>query len=152
MTTHEFQTRLGWSGSTAGGYRDYPRAHTAANPPAKAELRLSAAPEYLGEADLLNPEQLLVTAASSCHMLSFLALANRKKIDVLAYEDDALGEMPSDEKPVRISRITLRPVITVAPGSDHALVVELAHQAHDICFIANSLNSEVLLEPKVVEA
>ncbi|EFV14925.1 OsmC family protein [Segniliparus rugosus] len=152
MTTHQFQTKLEWSGSTAGDYREYSRAHTAANPPAKAELRLSSAPEYVGEADLLNPEQLLVTAASSCHMLSFLALANRKKIDVRAYEDDAFGEMPSDSKPVRITRITLRPVITVAPGTDHALVVELAHKAHDICFIANSINSEVVVEPKIVEA
>ncbi|ADG98726.1 OsmC family protein [Segniliparus rotundus DSM 44985] len=152
MATHEFQTRLEWSGSTAGDYREYSRSHTAANPPARAELRLSSAPEYVGDAGLLNPEQLLVTAASSCHMLSFLALANRKKIDVRAYQDDALGEMPSDEKPVRISRITLRPVITVAPGSDHALVVELAHRAHDVCFIANSLNSEVRVEPKVLEA
>jgi organic hydroperoxide reductase OsmC/OhrA len=60
--------------------------------------------------------------------------------------------MPMDARPVRITRIVLRPRVTVAPGTDHALVERLLHQGHDECYIANSLTTEVVIEPTIVEA
>ena len=81
-------------------------------------------------------------------MLSFLAVAARARVDVLAYEDDAEGEMPEHDKPVRIARITLRPQITVrdtAPGDDR--LRQLVETAHRHCFVANSLTSEIAIEP-----
>jgi organic hydroperoxide reductase OsmC/OhrA len=78
------------------GYRGYPRAHPAWTPPATEALDLSADPHFRGDADLPNPEQLLVLAASSCQLLSFLAVAAKGGVDVLGYVDDASGEMPDD--------------------------------------------------------
>lgn len=153
MTTtprvHTYDTQLSWRGSTGAGYRDYPRGHRAVAPPAP-EIHLSADPAFRGEGTSMNPEQLLVMAASSCQLLSFLALAARRGIDVLGYEDGAHGEMPETDPPLRITRITLRPVITVAAGTDPLLVQELVHTAHDGCYIANSLTSQIVLEPTVV--
>ena len=88
---HRYSTRCSWSGSTAAGYESYDRAHTAWAPPATASVALSSEQAYRGDPALLNPEQLMVMAASSCQLLSFLAVASRARIDVVAYEDDAIG-------------------------------------------------------------
>ena len=111
---------------------------------------LSSDPAFLGEAKLPNPEQLLLAAASSCQLLSFLAIAARSRIDVVAYEDEAEAIMPEDVKPLRITQITLRPHIVVARGVDLDRVRRLVGKAHDACFIANTLNAEVVLEPLIV--
>lgn len=150
-TEHTYAARLAWAGDTGRGYRDYDRNHTVG--PAARALEVSADPAFRGDPSRLNPEQLLVMAASSCQLLSFLALAARRRVTVTAYEDDASGVMPmrpADGGPVRITRIVLRPRITVAAGTDHALVEELVHQGHDECYIANSLTTEVTLEPTIV--
>ena len=148
---HDYHIHLLWRGSTAAGYRAYPREHRAVAPPA-TEIRLSADPQFRGDAGLMNPEQLLVMAASSCQLLSFLALAAQRGIDVLGYEDEAHGEMPETNPPLRLTRITLTPVVTVAAGTDHLRVEKLVHEAHDGCYIANSLTSVIVLEPTVVTA
>ncbi|UQU66909.1 OsmC family protein [Couchioplanes caeruleus] len=141
--------RLEWDGSTGQGYRAYPRAHTATAPPADVSLRLSADPHFRGDADLLNPEQLLVLAASSCQMLSFLSLAARKHLDVVRYTDDATGYLSEDLRGARIERIELNPVIHVAPGTDEELVQQLVEQGHEECYIANSLNSTITIKATV---
>ena len=80
MLTHTYETRIAWVGSTAGGYRVYSRAHNGVPFPATQELALSADPAFRGSHELLNPEQLLVMAASSCQLLSFLAVAARTHV------------------------------------------------------------------------
>jgi organic hydroperoxide reductase OsmC/OhrA len=146
---HEYRCRLDWTGSTAAGYESYDRTHSVACPPAGTELRLSGDPAFGGSADLLNPEQLLVAAASSCQMLSFLAYAARARIDVVSYVDEAEAVMPEDDKPVRITAITLRPRIVIAGGADEARVRHFVERAHEACFIANSLRSEITIEPVI---
>jgi organic hydroperoxide reductase OsmC/OhrA len=153
---HTYLARVEWNGSTGVGYRAYPRAHTAWTPPATDGFDLSADPHFRGDADLPNPEQLLVLAASSCQLLSFLAVAARGGVDVVSYEDDATGEMPDDLAPQRITRIVLRPRVRVAshagsPSSavDLAAVERMLHEAHEQSYIANSLTTEVVLEPSV---
>lgn len=148
--THRYAARLAWSGSTGGGVDAYARAHEATCPPATHQqpLALSADPAFHGDPSRLNPEQLLVLAASSCQLLSFLAVAARARVDVVAYEDDAHGEMPEDDKPLRITRIALRPTITVAGDApDDERLRHLVDTAHRHCFIANSLTSEIRVEP-----
>jgi organic hydroperoxide reductase OsmC/OhrA len=152
MPDHHYRAQVQWSGSTARGYEGYPRAHTAYLPPATEGLDLSADPHFRGDPDLPNPEQLLVLAASSCQLLSFLALAARRGVDVVGYDDDATGEMPSAARPLRITRITLRPTVSVAGDVDDDTVRRLMHEAHDECYIASSLTSEMILEPRVVHA
>jgi organic hydroperoxide reductase OsmC/OhrA len=117
-------------------------------PPAQQEVRVTTG-ESKGDPAVLNPEQLLLMAASSCQMLWFLHLAAKARVDVVAYEDDAEALMPEDEEPVRITEITLRPRITVNGDADEDRVRKLVDQAHGYCFIANSLNSAMRIEPTV---
>jgi organic hydroperoxide reductase OsmC/OhrA len=152
MSGHQYRAQVQWAGSTGRGYDAYPRAHTAYLPPASEGLDLSADPHFRGDADLPNPEQLLVLAASSCQLLSFLALAARRGVDVVGYEDEATGEMPASAAPQRITRITLRPKVSVAGEVDVAVVHKLLYEAHRECYIANSLKSETVLEPTVLTA
>jgi organic hydroperoxide reductase OsmC/OhrA len=100
---------------------------------------------------LLNPEQLLLLAASSCQLLSFLAVAARARLDVVEYRDDAEAEMPEDDQPVRITRITLRPRITVRGEVTDARLTHLVEVAHRECYIANSVSSEIVIEPQFVQ-
>ena len=149
-TEHTYRTHLMWEGSTGAGYTGYGRGHTAIAPPAITEIALSAGPQFRGDSELTNPEQLLVMAASSCQLLSFLAIAARHDVDVLTYDDEAVGVMPADSTPMRITTITLAPRIVVAGGTDIALVEWMVQQAHEACYIANSLTTEVTVAPRVI--
>jgi len=105
--------------------------------------------ESKGDPAVLNPEQLLLMAASSCQMLWFLHVAAKARVDVVAYEDEAVALMPEDEDPVRITEITLRPRITVSGDASEERVRKLVETAHGYCFIANSINSAMRIEPTV---
>ena len=147
--THRYQAHCTWQGSTGAGYESYDRAHTVACAPARAELLLSSDPSFRGNPDRLNPEQLLVAAASSCQLLAFLAVAARARLDVVGYEDRAEAEMPEDEKPVRLREIVLRPRIRLRKGPDEARVKKLVEQAHRECYVANSLSTPVRVEAEL---
>jgi len=149
---HRYRADLTWSGSTGVGYEAYDRTHAVTCPPATTGLTLSSDPAFRGDPALLDPEQLLLAAASSCQLLAFLAVAARARLDVVAYEDQAEAAMPEDDPPVRITTITLRPRITLrGPGGEaiEAKVARLVEVAHRECFIANSLRSEVVVEPEI---
>lgn len=148
MTTHRYETRLRWSGSTGAGWDSYAREHSASAPPATQEVRLTTG-EAHGDPTVLNPEQLLVMSASSCQMLWFLHLAAKARIDVVEYRDEASGEIPEDEQPTRVTRIVLRPRIVLAAEASEERVRRLVATAHEHCYIANSLTSEVEIEPVI---
>lgn len=148
MATHRYESRLRWTGSTGLGWEHYGRTHSVTAPPAEQEVRVTTG-ESKGDPAILNPEQLLLMAASSCQMLWFLHLASKARIDVVSYEDDALAIMPGDIDPVRITEITLRPRITVRGEASEERIHKLVHSAHGYCFIANSLNSAMTIEPTV---
>jgi organic hydroperoxide reductase OsmC/OhrA len=147
-TTHRYTARTHWSGDTGLGWDHYERAHEAEAAPATQKLTLTTA-ESKGDPSQLNPEQLVVMAASSCQLLWFLHVASKARVEVIEYEDDADAEMPEDDRPVRLTRITLRPRIVVKPGPTEERVKHLVHVAHEECYIANSLKTEVLIEPTV---
>jgi organic hydroperoxide reductase OsmC/OhrA len=146
---HRYQALCRWSGSTGVGYDHYVRAHEISAAPAEATLKLSGDPAFKGDARLINPEQLLVMAASSCQLLSFLAVAARKRLDVVEYEDHAEGFMPEGDRPIRITRILLKPHIVVKGGTREAVqkAVEIGH--HE-CYIANSLKTDISVEPEII--
>jgi organic hydroperoxide reductase OsmC/OhrA len=145
---HHYRARCAWSGSTAAGYESYDRTHHGETPPAAARLELSSDLAFRGVAEHPNPEQLLVLAAASCQLLSFLAVAARTRLDVREYEDDAEGLMPEDDRPMRSTAIALRPRIVVAGDADEARARHLVELARE-CFIANSLRTEVTVEPRI---
>ena len=147
---HHYRTRCTWTGSTGVGYERYGRNHEMSAPPADTTLLVSSDPAFRGDPARLNPEQLLVMAASSCQLLSFLAVAARARLDVRSYEDDAEATMSEENKPVRIVSIRLRPRIVLTRGSvDEARVRQLVELAHRECYIANTLNSEISVEPLI---
>ena len=112
-------------------------------------IEASGAPQYKGDATKLNPEELFVASLVSCQMLSYLALAARAGVDVLAYDDHGEGTMTLADKRMRISEVRLRPRITLAPGADQARARALVESAHDACFIANSVSCAVHVEPEI---
>jgi len=146
MATHEYSTRLAWAGSTIDGYRAYDRTHDVRL--AGGTLPVSADASFRGDASLTNPEQLLLAAASSCQLLSFLAVAALAKVDVVAYEDEATALMAQTADPMRITEIVLRPRIT-ARGADESTLAQLVETAHRQCFIANTLNATVRVEHSI---
>jgi organic hydroperoxide reductase OsmC/OhrA len=148
MPTHHYETHLRWTGSTGLGWKSYDRAHAVVAPPAEQEIALTTG-ESQGDPSILNPEQLVVMAASSCQMLWFLHLAAKARIDVVEYQDDATAVMPEDVEPIHITEITLRPRIVVDGEVSEERVRKLIHTAHEHCFIANTLNSEIAIEPTV---
>jgi organic hydroperoxide reductase OsmC/OhrA len=147
MTVHRYETRVGWTGSTALGWERYGREHVAVAPPAEQEVRLTTGEEH-GDPGVLNPEQLLVMAASSCQMLWFLHLAAKARLDVVEYEDRATAVMP-EEEPVRITEMTLRPRIVIVGEASEEGVRRLVRIAHERCYIANSLTTDITLEPQI---
>ena len=142
-----FRATLAWAGSTGEGYDAYDRTHRGSCPPAGASLELSADPVFRGRPELLDPEQLLVLAASSCQLLSFLAVAARSRIDVVGYEDDAEGEMPLEEG--RITVIRLRPKIAVRGGAPRSKVERAVDLAHRECYVSRSLSCPVTVEATI---
>ncbi len=147
---HRYSVRCHWAGSTGAGYEVYSRAHEGSAPPAERPLVLSADAAFRGDAALLNPEQLVVLAASSCQLLSFLAVAARARVDVLRYADEGEGVMPDEHSPICLTSIVLRPTIWVAPGTSEERVKHLVKVAHHECYVANSLKTDVRVEPTVV--
>ncbi len=130
-------------------YDSYNRAHEMLFKHGAVALAGSAAPAFKGDAELVDPEETFVASLSSCHMLSFLAICARKRLVVDAYEDDAVGILEKrSDGPFWISRVILRPRVRFAPGMDTARVDEIHHIAHETCFIANSVKTEIRIEPR----
>jgi organic hydroperoxide reductase OsmC/OhrA len=97
----------------------------------------------------VDPEELLVAAVASCHMLWFLSLAQDEGLEIASYRDSAEGEMGRiGPGKMAIVRVTLRPEIAFDGAAPDAAALErIHHEAHERCFIANSLNSEIVIEP-----
>ncbi len=107
-------------------------------------LPSSAAGELGGDDFKSNPEALLVAALSSCHMLWFLSLARKKGFQVASYEDDADGVLEGKS----FSSATLRPHVRWSGEPPEAEAIEALHQrAHELCFIARSVDFPVSVEP-----
>jgi len=127
-------------------YEAYPRDHVW---PFEGGERVAAAaaPGYLGSADRVDPEEAFVASLSSCHMLTFLALATKNRLTVRSYRDEAVGVLEKDDRGrLAVTRVTLSPAIEWGGDApEQATVDRLHHQAHEHCFIANSVLTEVVV-------
>ncbi len=134
-----------WQRQSEGfNYRDYNRDHswTFAG---GTRINASAAPEFRGSAENVDPEEAFVASVSACHMLTFLAICARKKIIVNNYIDKAVGYLEKNGAGrAAVTRIELSPRIRFEgrPPAEKALR-ELHHAAHEQCFIANSIHTQV---------
>jgi organic hydroperoxide reductase OsmC/OhrA len=145
----EHRIDLAWTrGERAFTYESFNRAHTVHFAGGQV-LRNSSAPDYFGDADFANPEELLVAALSSCHMLTFLAVAAKRGFLVESYADAALGVLEKNaEGKAAVTRVTLRPVSQFGGDKlpDAAELARLHDKAHQHCIIANSVRTQVSVE------
>ena len=149
---HHYQVDVEWTGnrgSGTDGYRNYGRDHVI-RIDGKPELAGSADPTFHGDDTRHNPEDMLVTALSACHMLSYLHMATKAGVVVIAYRDAAEGTMVTEGDGGCFAEVVLRPTVTISAASD-SRKAEAAHDdAHHACFIANSVNFPVRCEPRIL--
>ena len=143
-----FPLTLHWSGNSLNAA--YSRDAELSNP-GHLSIPVSSAPAYSGDPSRWNPEDLLGSALATCHLLTFLALAAKAKLEIRDYLDHAEVTLETVERITRVGEILLHPTIRVAPGTPADKVEELFHKAHKYCIIANSISCRVRLEPQVVE-
>lgn len=146
-----FISHLEWTGAAQGPTRDpatFSRdLHVSFDTVA---VPMSSAPAYRGDPSRVNPEQLFVASVSACQALTYLFLAARHGVAVVAYADDAEGRLGIVDGRMRMSRVTLRPRITLAVGTSEAQAHELVAKAHAGCFVANSIATPVDITPTFV--
>ncbi|MFD1213259.1 OsmC family protein [Arthrobacter sp. GCM10027362] len=153
LSQHHYAVSITWTGNRGNGtssYRSYGRDHVvrAAGLP---ELEGSADPTFHGDADRWNPEQLLLTALTQCHMLSYLHVAVNNGLVVTAYSDDAEGVMRLNrDGSGEFTSVILHPKVTIADPARTELARRLHEDANKVCFIARSVNFPVLHEPEIL--
>jgi organic hydroperoxide reductase OsmC/OhrA len=146
--SHTFPLRVAWSGTTAT--REFTR-DAFASAAGKPDLLLSAGDAAVGDVTRWNPEDTLGAALSMCHLLTFLALAAKVGIDVRGYDGHTEAVLDTVDRVTSVTQIILRPTIRVAAGTDLAKAATMFEKAHKYCYIANSIKSEIVMEPTFVE-
>jgi organic hydroperoxide reductase OsmC/OhrA len=146
IKNHLYKARIVWKGNLGSGtsdYRSYSRDHQIAVP-GKPEIPGSSDTSFLGAPDRLNPEELMVSALSACHMLWYLHLCAESGVIVTAYEDEAQGWMEEmDDGSGKFTLVRLQPEVTVPVAEMVETAAMLHRKAHKMCFIANSVNFAV---------
>src|SRR5262245_10622376 len=144
----EHRIKLNWTRKSADfDYKNYNRSHSVTFKNGKP-VEMSASLAYKGDASMVDPEEAFVAALSSCHMLSFLAIASGRKLVVDSYQDEAVGHLEKNaEGQFAITRVELRPRVKFGgTPPDAALNQQLHDKAHHACFIANSVKTDVSVE------
>ncbi|MFN8628440.1 MAG: OsmC family protein [Candidatus Binatia bacterium] len=138
---HHYETTVEWTADREG------QLHTPNRPP----IRIGAPPEFGGPSDAWSPEQLCVAAVNACVMATFLAIAGNSKLVFSHYSASATGMLEKVEGrgPV-ITRVVVKPRVTVGADVDRSRVERILKMAEKNCYISNSLQAEVALEPQVV--
>jgi organic hydroperoxide reductase OsmC/OhrA len=146
----EHRVAVAWKRTTADfTYDSYSRNHTWTFEESGVEVPASAAPAFRGDPSRVDPEAAFVAALSSCHMLTFLAIAARKRLVVDGYRDAAVGYLEKDGGgKLAITRVVLRPEVTFRDPPAPEVVERMHHLSHDECFIARSVKTDVRVEPR----
>lgn len=149
---HRYTLDLEWRGDHTRSYDLYTREHIV-RISGKPDLVATADPTFRGDDARHNPEDLLLAALSSCHLLTYLALCARARIDVRSYRDRAEGKLLlTADGGGQFIDVLLHPEVVVAEEGMRAKAIELHAAAHKYCFIANSVNFPVRNEPVVIAA
>lgn len=144
---HHFTTTLNWTGNRGSGtstYRAYGRQHEITCDGKSLPIPGSSTPVFRGDKDRYNPEELLIASLSACHMLWFLHLCAESSIAVTAYADNAEGtvDMNADGSG-QFREVVLHPRCEYAQAPAREQIEALHHRAHELCFIARSVNFTV---------
>ncbi len=147
---HHYSVSMVWTGNKGEGtknYRAFSRDHIV-QVSGKADIAGSSDPSFRGSPDRYNPEELLVSSISSCHMLWYLHLCSVNNIVVTGYRDQAKGTMIENPDGSGFFRaVELNPFITLTDSSMTGRATELHEDAHRMCFIANSVNFPISHKP-----
>jgi len=136
--TFRYQNDLTWKSGLRG----------AVVSPGKHDVIVGSPPEFKGEEGLWSPEDLLVGALNTCLMLTFLAYAKHKGLEVVAYESHADGLLENVEGKYRVTQITVDPRVSLKSQSDFGRAGEIMASAKEGCFISNSITATVKLSPQ----
>ncbi len=138
---HHYETTVQWIDDRRG----------TASASGRPTVAIGAPPEFGGPADVWSPEQLCVAAVNACIMATFLAIAANSKVAFRAYSASAVGTLEKVEGrgPV-ISRIIVKPRITIGPDVDRGRVERIVKMSEKNCYISNSLQAQVTVEPEIV--
>ena len=152
---HLYRLELEWSGDPLTGtrtYEGYTREHVV-RIAGKPDLRGTADPLFRGDPAIHNPEDLLLAALAQCHLLTYLALCARARINVVAYRDHAEGTLAlTGDGGGRFTGVVLRPEVLVTEEGMVGKAVQLHGEVHKYCFIARSVNFPVRCESIVRKA
>lgn len=144
----EHRVTVAWERTTEDFvYESYSRSHTWEFEGGHT-VPASAAPGFRGDPERVDPEEAFVAALSSCHMLTFLAIAAKKRLVVDGYRDEAVGHLEENaEGKLAMTRVVLRPQVTFREPPAPEAIERMHHQAHEHCFIASSVKTDVRVEP-----
>lgn len=151
---HSFKATVNWTindGESTSNPRSFSRNHKVTIANKVSDLPVSAAKPFRGDDSLYNPEDLLLSALASCHMMSYLYVCAQNNIEVLSYSDDAEGDLevtPSGSGSFKTVR--LKPMVTIKNASQKVLARRLHDKANQLCFIANSCNFPIIHHAKIV--
>ena len=152
--SHHYEVQVAWTGNTGSGtsgYAGYGREHSI-SAPEKVRIDGSSDAAFRGDKRRFNPEELLVASASACHMLSYLHLCSVNGVNVLSYEDQPTGDMEEVVGgPGAFVRVDLHPAVMISSTSDAKRAEALHAEAHEVCFIANSLKVPVIVHPTITQ-
>ena len=152
---HQFEAALRWTGNTGSGttgYKAYDRTWDLQTP-GKPVMHCTNDPELGGDPSKYNPEDMLIAALSSCHMLWYLHLCAITGVVVVEYVDRAAGALQiNKDGSGQFISVTLRPQILISARSDMAKAKSAHNQAHKYCFIARSVSFPVKCEPAIAIA
>ncbi|MBV9329941.1 MAG: OsmC family protein [Alphaproteobacteria bacterium] len=146
----EHHAGVAWTRTTPTfTYESYDRSHEIRYKDGAVIVGGSAAPAFKGDGTRIDPEEQFVASLSACHMLSFLAIAARKRLTVDSYRDEAIGVLEKGGRGrLQITRVILRPVVQFSDRIEPDVLARMHHLAHEECFIANSVTTEVSVEPQ----
>ncbi len=146
MKEHTYAVSMKWTGNDGPGtshYKSYRRDHVY-SAPGKPDIPGSSDPHFRGDGSRYNPEELLVAALSSCHLLWYLHLCAVNGVVVVEYEDKAIGVMQENtDGSGQFLGVDLYPKVKIAAGSDLEKAAALHDEVHHLCFIARSVNFPV---------
>jgi organic hydroperoxide reductase OsmC/OhrA len=137
--TFTYQTTLAWLGNKSGTL----------GAEGKPSFRVASPPEFKGEAGVWTPEDLFVAAVDICTMTTFMAFAQRLQLPIVSYASRAEGVLEFVDGGYRFTKVVLKPEILVGSADALEQVRQTLHDAHENCLIANSIRSEVTVEPTI---
>lgn len=151
---HTFKATINWTineGESTQNPRTFSRNHKVTIANKISDLSVSAAKPFRGDDTLYNPEDLLLSALASCHMMSYLYVCAQHNIEVLSYTDDAEGDLEVlASGSGSFKTVRLKPVVTIKNETQKVLAQNLHSKANQLCFIANSCNFPISHHAKIV--